>query len=181
MSATDRDGLTALCRASGPMPLACVWPLADRRLSHSVLCVRSGASVCATDRDGLTALCRASGPMPLACVWPLADRRLSHSVLCVRSGASVSATDRDGLTALCWASASGHLACVRPLAGRCSDVQHADRSGRTPLDLAAAHGDPHVVGGATVCRGCQRRIRNWSELAGGFPKVVNLSAPAKVS
>lgn len=60
-------------------------------------------------------------------------------------GASLEQTDREGLTALSWACLKGHLALVRELVERGAATIHADRSGRTPLDLAAFCGDPEVV------------------------------------
>lgn len=54
-------------------------------------------------------------------------------------------TDREGLTALSWACLKGKLQLVRELVERGTATTHADRSGRTPLDLAAFCGDPEVV------------------------------------
>lgn len=53
--------------------------------------------------------------------------------------------DREGLTALCWACLKGQLTCVQLLLERGSDIEHTDRNGRTPLDLAAFFGDENVV------------------------------------
>lgn len=60
-------------------------------------------------------------------------------------GASLDQTDREGLTALSWACLKGKLPLVRELVERGAATSHADRSGRTPLDLAAFCGDPEVV------------------------------------
>lgn len=60
-------------------------------------------------------------------------------------GASLEQTDREGLTALSWACLKGKLQLVRELVERGTTTTQADRSGRTPLDLAAFCGDPEVV------------------------------------
>lgn len=60
-------------------------------------------------------------------------------------GASLDQTDKEGLTALSWACLKGKLQLVRELVDRGAATTHADRSGRTPLDLAAFCGDPEVV------------------------------------
>lgn len=60
-------------------------------------------------------------------------------------GSSLEQTDREGLTALSWACLKGKLQLVRELVERGTTTTHADRSGRTPLDLAAFCGDPEVV------------------------------------
>lgn len=65
--------------------------------------------------------------------------------LSVFPGASLDQTDREGLTALSWACLKGKLQLVRELVERGAATIHADRSGRTPLDLAAFCGDPEVV------------------------------------
>lgn len=54
--------------------------------------------------------------------------------------------DKEGLTALSWACLKGHLPLVRALVERGAATAHADKSGRTPLDLAAFYGDSEVVG-----------------------------------
>lgn len=53
--------------------------------------------------------------------------------------------DREGLTALCWACLKGHMNIVKSLLERDSAIDHEDKNGRTPLDLAAFFGDPQVV------------------------------------
>lgn len=63
----------------------------------------------------------------------------------VSPGSSLEQTDREGLTALSWACLKGKLQLVRELVERGTTTTHADRSGRTPLDLAAFCGDPEVV------------------------------------
>ena len=60
-------------------------------------------------------------------------------------GASLDQTDREGLTALSWACLKGQIPLVRELVERGAATTHADRNGRTPLDLAAFRGDPEVV------------------------------------
>lgn len=59
--------------------------------------------------------------------------------------ASLDQTDKEGLTALSWACLKGKLQLVKELVDRGAATTHADRSGRTPLDLAAFCGDPEVV------------------------------------
>jgi len=54
--------------------------------------------------------------------------------------------DREGLTALCWACLKGHLHVVQSLVERGSLIEHEDKTGRTPLDLASFYGDADVVG-----------------------------------
>jgi ankyrin repeat protein len=61
------------------------------------------------------------------------------------SGASSTAVDREGLSALCWACLKGHFMCVQTLINRGSAIDHKDKNGRSPLDLAAFYGDAQVV------------------------------------
>ena len=61
------------------------------------------------------------------------------------SGASIHKTDKEGLTALCWGCLKGHLHIIQSLMDRGSNLHHADRCGRSPLQLAAFHGDAQVV------------------------------------
>ena len=53
--------------------------------------------------------------------------------------------DKEGLTALSWACLKGHLSVVRSLVDNGAATDHADKNGRTPLDLAAFYGDAEVV------------------------------------
>lgn len=53
--------------------------------------------------------------------------------------------DKEGLTALSWACLKGHLPVVRCLVESGAATDHADKNGRTPLDLAAFYGDSEVV------------------------------------
>lgn len=53
--------------------------------------------------------------------------------------------DKEGLTALSWACLKGHLPVVRCLVESGAATDHADKNGRTPLDLAAFYGDSDVV------------------------------------
>ena len=72
------------------------------------------------------------------------NENLSVSVF-LFPGASLDQIDREGLTALSWACLKGQLPLVTELVERGAVTTHADRSGRTPLDLAAFCGDPEVV------------------------------------
>lgn len=56
--------------------------------------------------------------------------------------------DKEGLTALSWACLKGHLPIVRCLVESGAATDHADKNGRTPLDLAAFYGDSEVVSAA---------------------------------
>lgn len=60
--------------------------------------------------------------------------------------------DKEGLTALSWACLKGHMPLVRCLVERGAATAHADKSGRTPLDLAAFYGDSEVVSGRWLPR-----------------------------
>lgn len=60
-------------------------------------------------------------------------------------GASLSLMDKEGLSALSWACLKGHLPVVRYLVESGAATDHADKNGRTPLDLAAFYGDSEVV------------------------------------
>lgn len=60
-------------------------------------------------------------------------------------GASIDQNDKEGLTALSWACLKCQFPLVRELVERGAAIDHADRSSRTPLDLAAFSGDPEVV------------------------------------
>lgn len=53
--------------------------------------------------------------------------------------------DKEGLTALSWGCLKGHMHIIQILQERGSDLHHTDSCGRSPLQLAAFHGDPHVV------------------------------------
>lgn len=53
--------------------------------------------------------------------------------------------DNEGLTALCWACLKGQYNAVQKLLDHGANIHHTDCTGRSPLNLAAFHGDPNVV------------------------------------
>jgi ankyrin repeat protein len=57
----------------------------------------------------------------------------------------VTCCDRDGLTALSWSCVQGQLHSAQLLLERGSDIDHADKSQRTPLYLASSGGHEQVV------------------------------------
>lgn len=75
--------------------------------------------------------------------------------------------DKEGLTALSWACLKGHLPLVRALVEKGAATAHADKSGRTPLDLAAFYGDSEVVS-----RALPEHYRSSQEIHGIMGNVV---------
>lgn len=69
--------------------------------------------------------------------------------------------DKEGLTALSWACLKGHLPVVRCLVESGAATDHADKNGRTPLDLAAFYGDSEVVGGELGRGGVSINEKGW--------------------
>ena len=61
------------------------------------------------------------------------------------AGACVDLSDRDHMSALCWACLRGHLPCAQTLIEYGANIEHVDRNGRSPLDLATLHGDARLV------------------------------------
>ena len=49
------------------------------------------------------------------------------------------------MSALCWACLRGHLPCAQTLLEYGANIEHVDRNGRSPLDLATLHGDARLV------------------------------------
>ena len=49
------------------------------------------------------------------------------------------------MSALCWACLRGHLPCAQTLIEYGANIEHVDRNGRSPLDLATLHGDARLV------------------------------------
>lgn len=74
--------------------------------------------------------------------------------------------DKEGLTALSWACLKGHLSVVRSLVDNGAATDHADKNGRTPLDLAAFYGDAEVVSTFKQASGEQREGCSPSILPG---------------
>ena len=60
-------------------------------------------------------------------------------------GASLTAMDKEGLMPLSWACLKGHKNVVQFLVERGAIIDHTDKNGRTPLDLAAFFGDAEIV------------------------------------
>lgn len=83
----------------------------------------------------------------VCCIIVLNRRELLSDLMLLLSGASISLMDKEGLTALSWACLKGHLSVVRSLVENGAATDHADKNGRTPLDLAAFYGDAEVVSG----------------------------------
>lgn len=55
--------------------------------------------------------------------------------------------DKEGLTPLSWACLKGHKNVVQFLVEKGAVIDHTDKNGRTPLDLAAFYGDAEIVSG----------------------------------
>lgn len=55
------------------------------------------------------------------------------------------AVDKEGLTPLSWACLKGQKSVVELLVERGAQIDHTDKNGRTPLDLAAFYGDADIV------------------------------------
>lgn len=53
--------------------------------------------------------------------------------------------DKEGLTPLSWACLKGHKNVVQFLVEKGAVIDHTDKNGRTPLDLAAFYGDAEIV------------------------------------
>lgn len=57
----------------------------------------------------------------------------------------MTAVDKEGLTPLSWACLKGQKSVVELLVERGAQIDHTDKHGRTPLDLAAFYGDADIV------------------------------------
>lgn len=57
----------------------------------------------------------------------------------------MAAVDKEGLTPLSWACLKGQKNAVEVLVERGAQIDHTDKQGRTPLDLAAFYGDADIV------------------------------------
>lgn len=57
----------------------------------------------------------------------------------------MTAVDKEGLTPLGWACLKGQKKVVEILVERGAQIDHTDKHGRTPLDLAAFYGDSDIV------------------------------------
>lgn len=84
-----------------------------------------------------------------ALILAASEGHLAIMDILVEKGARTDAQDKDGLSALSWACLKGHLNAVVSLIdaspSHLVDVNHADHSGRTPLDLATFYGDVRLV------------------------------------
>lgn len=88
-------------------------------------------------------------------------------------GASIALMDKEGLTALSWACLKGHLSVVRSLVDNGAATDHADKNGRTPLDLAAFYGDAEVVSiFKQKSEGCRDRESSPSIMSGVEGRVT---------
>lgn len=57
----------------------------------------------------------------------------------------MTAVDKEGLTPLGWACLKGQKKVVEFMVERGAQIDHTDKHGRTPLDLAAFYGDADIV------------------------------------
>lgn len=57
----------------------------------------------------------------------------------------MTAVDKEGLTPLSWACLKGQKSVVELLVEKGAQIDHTDKNGRTPLDLAAFYGDADIV------------------------------------
>lgn len=57
----------------------------------------------------------------------------------------MTAVDKEGLMPLSWACLKGQKSVVEQLVERGAQIDHTDKHGRTPLDLAAFYGDADIV------------------------------------
>lgn len=57
----------------------------------------------------------------------------------------MTAVDKEGLTPLSWACLKGQKGVVELLVEKGAQIDHTDKNGRTPLDLAAFYGDADIV------------------------------------
>ncbi|KAK7919264.1 hypothetical protein WMY93_010548 [Mugilogobius chulae] len=135
-------GETALTAASG-----------RGKLEVCRLLLEQGAAVAQPNRRGIVPLFSAVRQGH----WQIVDLLLTH-------GADVNQADKQGRTPLMMAASEGHLGTVEfllaqgaslslldkegltALSWSGSPTDHADKNGRTPLDLAAFYGDSDVMG-----------------------------------
>lgn len=64
--------------------------------------------------------------------------------------------DKEGLTPLSWACLKGHKNVVQFLVDKGAVIDHTDKNGRTPLDLAAFYGDAEIVSHAQIRLNAER-------------------------
>lgn len=82
---------------------------------------------------------------------------------------------------LSWACLKGHKNVVQFLVEKGAIIDHTDRNGRTPLDLAAFYGDAEIVSGSMMANDviiCPNSLKIWKrtklKFLPGVEKIENV-------